>query len=202
MQPEQQARHMGQIKTQVNHIIDMLDAISYILRAHETKAALNPTILDLEQVCKGVIAKVQAADEAGHEFELTVAGDVAAVALDNDLTQTILTYLLSNAARYSAAGSAVYLDVAREEQTIVARVRDEGIGIPADEQARLFEPFYRASNTGEISGLGLGLAVVKRMVEQHGGSIAIDSDVNQGATFIVRLSLLSVKDDQTSKVRQ
>jgi signal transduction histidine kinase len=69
----------------------------------------------------------------------------------------------------------------------VFRVRDRGIGIPADEIAHLFESFHRASNVGSIQGTGLGLAIVKNAVQMHGGSIGVESQVGEGTTFTVRI---------------
>jgi len=69
------------------------------------------------------------------------------------------------------------------------QVRDEGIGIPAADQAKIFDSFYRASNVGTISGTGLGLAIVKRSVDFVGGKIAVDSEIGAGTTFTVRLPL-------------
>jgi len=75
---------------------------------------------------------------------------------------------------------------------IIIRVKDEGIGIPSEEINNLFVPFYRASNTGEISGSGLGLAIVKRAVDLHNGKISIKSEVGIGTEFIVTIPLIKV----------
>jgi signal transduction histidine kinase len=68
-------------------------------------------------------------------------------------------------------------------------VQDRGIGIPEDEQARLFDTFYRARNVGTIPGTGLGLSIVKASVDLHGGTISFHSEIGAGTTFIVKLPL-------------
>ncbi len=74
-----------------------------------------------------------------------------------------------------------------ELDQIIFWVQDQGIGIPSDEQARLFEPFHRASNAKKVSGTGLGLVIAKQSVELHGGTITLESEAGQGTTFIVTL---------------
>ena len=73
------------------------------------------------------------------------------------------------------------------EKEVILHVRDEGIGIPEEDQSRLFEVFHRASNVGSISGTGLGLPIIKRAVEAHGGSIVVASEVDVGTTFTISL---------------
>ena len=105
--------------------------------------------------------------------------------------QPILTNLLSNAVKYSPAGSTVSLELSCQDGEAVFQIKDAGIGIPAAEQKQLFEPFYRGSNVGNIPGTGLGLAFVKKLVDLHGGQIAVTSVVGVGTTFTVTLPLSS-----------
>jgi PAS domain S-box-containing protein len=104
--------------------------------------------------------------------------------------ERVLGNLLGNAVKYSPRGSEITLAVARSGATAVVAVRDPGVGIPAEELPRIFERFYRGSNVaGRIGGTGLGLAGVKRIVEQHGGTIEVESVEGTGSTFTVRLPL-------------
>ena len=97
--------------------------------------------------------------------------------------------LLSNAIKYSPAGGSVHFDLSCEQGEVVFRIQDEGIGIPAADQARLFDSFHRASNVGTISGTGLGLAIVKKCVDLHSGKVTVKSEVGRGTTFTVMLPL-------------
>jgi signal transduction histidine kinase len=108
------------------------------------------------------------------------------------LLRHILGNLLTNALKYSPAGSAVELQIFQEANELVLQVRDHGIGIPPEDMRRLFEPFYRASNVSNVNGTGLGLVIVKNSVEAHGGSLSVDSQVGIGTTFTVRLPALAV----------
>jgi signal transduction histidine kinase len=105
------------------------------------------------------------------------------------LLRHILANLLSNAVKYSAQGMKVGLSVHREGPQAVFEVRDRGIGIAPDDRQRLFEAFQRGQNVGEIPGTGLGLVIVKRCIELHGGEIEVASELGSGTTVTVRLNL-------------
>ena len=104
----------------------------------------------------------------------------------------VVDNLLSNAIKYSPDGSAIAVTIGQdgEANEAVLSVRDEGIGIPQDDLPRVFERFHRARNVaGRIKGIGIGLAGVKQIVEQHGGTIALKSTQGLGTTVTVRLPL-------------
>jgi signal transduction histidine kinase len=99
-----------------------------------------------------------------------------------------LTNLLSNAIKYSPEGGKVVFYLGMENGQIVVRIQDSGIGIPEEDQARLFEPFHRASNVGTLPGTGLGLPITKQTVELHDGKLDFISNP-QGTTFTISLPL-------------
>jgi signal transduction histidine kinase len=100
----------------------------------------------------------------------------------------VLGNLLSNAIKYSRPGSAIVLSLRPEAPDwAVLDVRDQGVGIPAADVPRIFERFARASNVGGAAGSGIGLAVVRQIVEAHGGRITVRSQEGLGSTFTVRL---------------
>jgi signal transduction histidine kinase len=103
----------------------------------------------------------------------------------------VVTNLLSNAARYSPAGGEVVVIVRAEQGEAMLQVRDQGIGIPADQLELLFTPFFRAANAHSHhgAGLGLGLHIAQEIVRRHGGRIHVESKENSGTTFTVRLPL-------------
>jgi two-component system, OmpR family, sensor histidine kinase VicK len=87
---------------------------------------------------------------------------------------------------------------AQEGETAVVEVADEGMGIPGEAQARLFESFYRAGNSGYQSGFGLGLYIVREIVQRHGGWVEVESTERRGTTFRVRLPLVDGADEAPS----
>jgi signal transduction histidine kinase len=120
------------------------------------------------------------------EFEHNLAADEQ-VEMDERLLHHIIDNLLTNAAKYSAAGKTIRLSIRREGGELLVSVTDQGIGIPEKDQPRLFEGFFRASNVENRLGTGLGLAIVKKAVESHDGQIGFQSTPGQGTRFDVRL---------------
>jgi signal transduction histidine kinase len=111
------------------------------------------------------------------------------IELDEKLLRHILINLLVNAVKYSPQGGTISLTCLYENETIIFEVKDQGIGIAPEDQAQLFESFYRARNVGSIPGTGLGLSIVKQCVEIHGGSIHLESAIGVGTTFIVKIPI-------------
>jgi hypothetical protein len=107
---------------------------------------------------------------------------------DGPRLERVVENLVSNALKYSPAGGNVTITLAGEgDGAAMLSVSDRGVGIPAADQPHVFERFQRAGNVGGIRGTGLGLASVKQIVEQHGGTISVESEEGQGSTFTVRL---------------
>jgi signal transduction histidine kinase len=110
------------------------------------------------------------------------------VRVDGEKVRTVLRNLLDNAVKHSLADSApVELSVGRSGDAVVVRVTDDGVGIPDGEAARLFEPFYRVdcSRSKATGGYGLGLSICRRVMEAHGGSIAVERADGRGASFVL-----------------
>lgn len=103
----------------------------------------------------------------------------------------VLENLLSNALKYTPLGKQILLRAWTEDAALLVSVSDEGLGIAPQELSRIFEPFYRSSQreVQEVEGSGLGLSIVKRIVEQHGGSVSVESTIGRGTTFTVRLPI-------------
>ncbi|MEO1667714.1 MAG: sensor histidine kinase, partial [Chloroflexota bacterium] len=91
-------------------------------------------------------------------------------------------YILSNAIKYSPAGGTVKISMLHRPGDLHISVSDEGVGIPPGDMERLFTPFRRASNVGSIRGTGLGLSIVKEIVDNHGGSIRVESQIDTGTS--------------------
>ncbi|MBE9175182.1 PAS domain S-box protein, partial [Synechocystis salina LEGE 06155] len=109
--------------------------------------------------------------------------------VDERLLRHALENILSNAIKYSAPGSTVTLDISKNERYLIFQVQDQGIGIPPQDQEKLFEAFHRASNVGDVPGTGLGLSIVKRYVEFQGGTIQVASVLGKGTTMVIKLPL-------------
>jgi signal transduction histidine kinase len=109
--------------------------------------------------------------------------------MDKKLLRQLLSNLLINAIKYSPRGGQIRFELTCQDNKAIFQIQDQGIGIPKEDQPRLFEFFYRAKNVGAIAGTGLGLAILKTCVDLHRGEITVDSEVGVGTRFTVSLPL-------------
>lgn len=186
---EQRAAKLNQIDIQIDHMIQLLEDVLTMSKANSGKLDFNPTSVALRSFCEQIWDNFQRMAEKTHTMHFVYNADVDKVTLDPNLVQYILVNLLSNAIKYSPLNGVVRFEVANTEDRLIFRVSDNGIGIPEQDQAKLFEPFHRAANTKGIEGTGLGLSIVKSYVEAHHGSIEFQSQENQGSVFTVYIPL-------------
>ncbi len=180
-------RYVDKINAAINHLLYLLDKILLIGSIEAGKMECQPLSINLETFCQELIDTLQSSVAIQRPIRFVCNNPATDVALDPALLQQILTNLLSNAIKYSAADSPVDLTVNYQRDFISFQVRDQGIGIPSENQSHLFEAFYRGSNVREIKGTGLGLAVVKQCVDAHRGHIELTSQVGAGTTVTVTL---------------
>jgi PAS domain S-box-containing protein len=178
-------------KTQVKIVDDLLD----VSRALSGKLRLNMQPVDLSRVIQLAVETVRPAIEAkGIEIDVLLGPVDGVVMGDPDRLQQVVWNLLANSVKFTPAAGRVTLELAATEPYAEIRVRDTGIGIEAEFLPHVFDKFRQAdtSRTRSHGGLGLGLAIVRHLVESHGGTVhAVSSGDEQGATFIVRLPMRS-----------
>ena len=149
---------------------------------------LNRRPLDLVELVRAAAAEHQGTTES-HRIRVDASEPELRGEWDPRRLQRMLGNLLSNAIKYSPGGGEITVAVARERDGALLRVTDGGMGIPEESRAHIFDPFRRGPNVGEIAGTGLGLAGVKAIVEQHGGTVEVESEEGRGSTFTVWLPL-------------
>lgn len=175
-----------QLQQMTRLVEDLMDA-SRIVRG---EVSLRKTPVDLRDVVQFAVDTAGAAiQERQHELETNVPDAPVLVDADALRLQQVLVNLLSNAAKYTPRKGRIRLHVEPDGGTVSIRVRDNGAGIPPDALPRIFDAFVRV-NRGDEAGFGIGLAVARKLVEQHDGSIEARSDgAGRGAEFIVRLPI-------------
>jgi PAS domain S-box-containing protein len=186
---ERKLKHLHRIQSAVKHMTTLLNDILIIGKAEAGKLEFTPARLDLAKFCRDLMEEIQLTDKAGHTLLFSSQAECVQASMDEQLLRHILSNLLANALKYSPAGGVVQFDLDCQAGQAVLRIQDHGMGIPLEDQARLFETFHRASNARNIPGTGLGLAIVKRSVDLHGGTIDIASQVGEGTTVTVTLPL-------------
>ncbi|MHB8596556.1 MAG: sensor histidine kinase [Ktedonobacteraceae bacterium] len=165
---------------------DLLDL--YNIRAGKIELHLEPC--DLVTLCDEVVREQRLL--TGRTIQLDVPASPVIMQADGDRLSQVIVNLVSNALRYSPEDSRVQVFVDKRHDVSIVEVCDAGIGISQEEQAHIFEPFYRSPNnvcTSSKSGLGLGLAICKDIVQRHSGRIWCRSRAGQGSTFIVEMPL-------------
>ena len=187
------AKHRGIIDRQARHLARLVDDLLDVSRVTSGKVALTRVPLDLEELLRRCLQSVEAAARAKSiQVGLARSHTGLTVEADSVRLEQVFSNLLVNAIKYSPPGSSVELSLSAERDTAVVRVADNGIGIAPELLDRIFEMFVQAESSLDRSqgGLGIGLTLVKSLVELHGGSVTAHSEGrNRGSEFVVRLPL-------------
>lgn len=168
----------------LSRLTTIMNDVLQLSRADSGRIKVKRMDVDVVQFVRDIVHEVQAGDGEQHRFEVQRTGEPSVVPVDTNLVHHILSNLVGNAVRYSPAGTAVTVHLEIGGDAFTLRVADEGIGIPESDRERIFEPFVRGSNVGQIGGTGLGLNIVKRYAELMGGSVELLPSA-RGAIFRV-----------------
>lgn len=163
----------------------LMDNVLMLGRIEVGKNQFTPSEVLLSNLCRDIIHQNFAHPSRVCRIVVTVTGKEKTLQLDSNLIKHILINLLSNALKYSPKDTSPQLKLVFGKKNTIIQVIDNGIGIPKGEMKKLFSSFFRASNTGNIEGTGLGLVVVKYFVELHGGTIKVQSKPGEGTIFTV-----------------
>lgn len=187
LSPSNREERLFTIEKQVARLDKMLDDISRINRLQLTERPLSIVTLDLDTYLATIIEEVELAYPGSARILHQSDNTCTSLTTDETHFHQILTNLLTNAVKYTPADKLVWVIVRCQPGQTLITVRDEGIGIPAEDQAALFSAFQRASNVGDIPGTGMGLVILKNSVEALGGKIDFESVAGEGSTFRVML---------------
>jgi signal transduction histidine kinase len=185
----------------VNRQIDRMNVlIGNLLDVTRITAGRLPTVrqeTDLRELATSVAGRLaESVQKSGSVLEVN-ADEPVVGSWDPMGVDTVISNLLSNAAKFGE-GQPVELTIEKVGDRARITVRDQGIGIPAEEQNRIFLRFERAVPAEHYGGLGLGLWIARQIVESHGGTIAVQSSKNQGSTFVVELPLQGAVSAQSA----
>lgn len=190
---EKKINHLQMIRSAIKNMAQLLDEVSFMGKADSGKLQSQLSHLDLEAFCHQLLEDIHLTALEKHvTIEFTSHGDFSSTLWDEGLLRHILGNLLSNAIKYSHPDNKINFELIRQDKTVIFRIQDWGIGISKKDQNQLFIPFHRGDNVSGISGTGMGLAIVKKCVEAHGGEILVDSQIDVGTTFTVTLPLIKM----------
>jgi PAS domain S-box-containing protein len=194
MADEQIEERLGKIRDQVDHLKNIMDDVLQLARLQARRADFNPVRSNLDSLCRSILDEFQSHPDITHELQYSCDAELQEVTLDKKLMRQIISNLVSNAIKYSPNEKPITISLESTGKAVALKVRDGGIGIPEADLKHLFEPFHRASNVGAIAGTGLGLVITKESVELHGGTIAVESQIGVGTTFIVNIPIVADGD--------
>ncbi|HVM86967.1 MAG TPA: PAS domain S-box protein [Puia sp.] len=184
-QEEKRRKHIGRIKESVKNLTALLEDFLSIEKLEQGKIEIAKTDFDMQALCEDIIGEMTGMLKTGQHITLAYTGEKKVVQ-DKKILRNIILNLLSNAIKYSEENKTIWFS-AKVNSNLKILVKDEGIGIPENEQKNIFGKFSRASNANGIQGTGLGLNIVKKYVELLNGNIHFFSKYNEGTTFTVEL---------------
>ncbi|HEX8617638.1 MAG TPA: HAMP domain-containing sensor histidine kinase [Thermoanaerobaculia bacterium] len=181
---------LNRLRSTSQYMLRLVDDVLDFSAIEAGHVRLHPEQTELSNIVSGVVETMRIIAEAKQvEVRSSSEGDVPSVKVDRVKISQVVQNVLSNAVQYSPAGTCVDVRLRADGDCAVIEVQDSGPGIPAAELPELFKPFRRLSTVQltKQRSVGLGLAITRRLVEAHGGTISVQSEVGKGSTFTIRL---------------
>ncbi|MGK0421447.1 MAG: PAS domain S-box-containing protein [Polaribacter sp.] len=188
---QKREKYVAQIKRNVKQLVVILNDFLSLSKLEEGKVTANKVTFDFVVLSKTLVEEVSMTKKIGKNIIISAPDAPVLLNLDPKLVRRILMNLLSNAIKYSPENTDIHIKIEKCNQFISLEVQNQGIGIPEEEQDKLFERFFRAKNVQDIEGTGLGLHIIKQFVALMNGTIDFKSKANKGATFLVKLPMPS-----------
>lgn len=186
---EKKLKNLHRIKSAAKLMTQLLTDILTLTRAESGNLEFNPQPLNLEKLCNSVVEEIEVSYNAKQNIFFVSQCQNKLVYMDEKLLHSIFTNLLSNAIKYSQENSDIHFILRYEGENAIFQIKDQGIGIIPEDKQQLYDFFYRGQNVGDAPGTGLGLVIVKKCVDLHGGNITVESEVQIGTTFTVTIPL-------------
>jgi len=186
---KQMLRRIEKIRERVTHLQAVINDMLQLARIEAGTLKFTPETTTLDDFCATIIEDYRDQPELHRRMQYRRHDTPLPVKIDHRLLRQAIENVLDNAGKYAAAASDIEIELMQEGTMAIVSVRDQGIGIPCESLARLFEPFHRAPNAATIPGTGLGMPITQKIVEMHGGNIRVKSKVNVGTLVEIRLPI-------------
>ena len=184
------SKHAVKIINAVTNLTTVLNDFLYIEQLEIGKVKANVTCFDLVQLAEEITEEMQLLAKGEQKIHFTHYGVQKLINLDQNLIKNSIINLITNAIKYSGKTCCIEFTTEINDTHCIIRVKDEGIGIPEEDQQHLFEPFFRAHNTGNIPGTGLGLNIVARYIALMKGKVSYNSTIDKGTLFTLTFSMI------------
>ncbi len=183
--------YIDNIRAQIDNLTELVKDVSAVSRSDQLRQDFAPENIDLVRYCRQIVKEFKLNYKNSHRIIFKTDRRVSRTMLDPKLMRRVLTNLFTNALKYSPEGGEIRVTLTHHDGRITLSVADQGIGIPPEDQPRLFEPFHRAANVDHLPGTGLGLTIAKQAVELHNGSISVESAPGSGTCVTLNLPVVS-----------
>ncbi|MGE3268990.1 MAG: sensor histidine kinase [Chloroflexota bacterium] len=182
--PQEVGEMSAAIQSASSTMLRLMDDLTEATRLHAEGFSLKTRPVDLGNLIQGIVVAFEAQRQA-HHLTVVLPEHWLAAHADPERIRQVLTNLLTNAITYSPSGGTIQIRARLLGQTVRVEIEDQGIGLVPEDQARIFDRFYRASAGRALraQGSGLGLSIVKDLVEAHGGQVGVTSHPGEGSTF-------------------
>ena len=186
---DKQEKHIQRVKSSVNHLTQILNDFLSLGKLEEGKVDVSIENIDIVHFLQEIAEESTSFLKPGQKLVVNCSPESTEIRTDARILRNIMFNLISNASKYSDATKTIHIESQRLHGKVEFSIKDEGIGIPVEDQRHLFDRFYRASNAGNVQGTGLGLNIVKRYVDLIDGEISFISEYEKGSTFFIKLPL-------------
>ena len=173
------------MEEEVEHLVAMISDMLELKKLQGGRVSFRPSDFNICEMILEIIKNDCGKAYSEIKYDLNFVGEAQFINADYSLIRYSLNNVLVNAAKYSGESSVVKVDVIDWNDGVRVEVQDFGIGIPEDEQSKIFQAFYRAQNVSNISGTGIGLSIVKEFIDLHKGSISFTSNKDNGTKFVI-----------------
>lgn len=190
---DKRERHIRRIKESVKHLNDLLEDFLSLGKLEEGKVQAKAEAFHVKEFLEEIAEEMKPILKEGQQIHIEFTGDEEFVS-DKKLVKNSLINLLGNAVKFSPEHASIYLSAHHHNNKLLLSVKDQGIGISAEDQQHMFTSFYRGKNATNIQGTGLGLHIVKRYVDLIYGTIHLESKLDEGTTVSIELPRLSAEE--------
>ena len=185
---------LAKINAEVDRLTRLTTELTELSHIESGKAELHLEPSDLKTLIELTVARLAPlAQRQGVSISIELPPDLPAVTVDRERIQQVIANIVHNAIKFTPSGGKITISAAPEGETVSVRVQDTGIGISSEDIPHVFERFWRADRARSSGGTGLGLAIAKHIVQAHGGTIQVESELGKGSTFSFSLPLRQVK---------
>ena len=186
-------KRIDTITKEIDRIVELMDAVLTISKDDADKTSFNPISCNLKEICLDVIENSFTHQKDNRIVEVNIEDSIIDIIADVNLIKYTLFNVLNNAFKYSVGFGNVKLNLLSKDNQAIIEVIDNGIGIPDEDQSKLFNTFYRASNSNGIQGTGLGLYIIKTFTEKNSGTVKLESQLGKGTKVTLQFPLKNIE---------